>query len=40
MALKVVNTVYFLIIVQKRCERKLDETSIIDLKSKKSSCIE
>ena len=30
MALKVVNTVYFLIIVQKRCERKLDETSTID----------
>ena len=32
MALKVVNTVYFLIIAQKRCERKLDETSTIDSK--------
>ena len=32
MALKVVNTYYFLIIAQKRCERKLDETSTIDLK--------
>ena len=30
MALKVVNTIYFLIIAQKRCERKLDETSTID----------
>ena len=32
MALKVVNTPYyiFLIIAQKRCERKLDETSTID----------
>ena len=30
MALKVVNTVYFLIIAPKRCERKLDETSKID----------
>ena len=29
MALKVVNTVYFVIIVQKICERKLDETSTI-----------
>ena len=26
----IVNTVYFLIIAQKRCERKLDETSTID----------
>ena len=32
MALKVVNTVYFLIIAQKRCERKLDETITIDSK--------
>ena len=32
MALKVVNTVYFLIIAQKRCERKLDERSTIDSK--------
>ena len=32
MALKVVNTVYFLIIAQKRYERKLDETSTIDSK--------
>ena len=37
MALKVVNTIdlldwYFLIIAQKRCERKLDETSTIDSK--------
>ena len=32
MALKVVNTVYFLIIAQKKCERELDETSIIDSK--------
>ena len=30
MALKVINTIYFLIIAQKRCERKLDETSTID----------
>ena len=30
MALTVVNTIYFLIIAQKRCERKLDETSTID----------
>ena len=30
MALKVVNTVYFLIIAQTRCERKLDNTSTID----------
>ena len=30
MALKVVNTVYFLIIAQKRCERKLDEASTSD----------
>ena len=35
MALKVVNTHYFLIIAQKRCERKLDETSTIVKKSKK-----
>ena len=32
MALKVVNTYYFLIIAQKRCERKVDETSPIDSK--------
>ena len=32
MALKVVNTVYFLIIAQKKCERKLDETNTIDCK--------
>ena len=32
MALKVVNTVYFLIIAQKRCEKKLNETSTIDSK--------
>ena len=30
MALNVVNTVSFLIIAQKRCERKLDKTSTID----------
>ena len=30
MALKVVNTIYFLIIAQKRCERKLDEASTIE----------
>ena len=32
MALKVMNTLYFLIIAQKRCERQLDETSTIDSK--------
>ena len=31
MALEVVNTYYFLIIAQKRCERKLDETSKITI---------
>ena len=30
MALKFVNTIYFLIIAQKRCERKLDEASTIE----------
>ena len=32
MALKVVNTIYFLIITQKGCDGKLDETSTIDSK--------
>ena len=32
MPLKVVNTLYFLIIAQKRCERKLDKTSTLDRK--------
>ena len=33
MSLKVVNTIYFLKIAQKRCEWKLDETSTIDSKN-------
>ena len=33
MTLKIVNTVYFLIITQKRCEKKLDETNKINSKN-------
>ena len=35
MILKVRNTIYFLIIAQKRCERKLDKTITIEVKKVK-----